>query len=256
MELCDLGAKRKQQLLPSEAMKPTTKPIVLLDRGDDSEPLDVADLAAQLDAGEISSESLAACEGMPAWRSVSEAIVWACAPLVAPVRMEFERVLQRLVEGGVMADARVELVKATGRAGYVLTDPEKSAIAHLLEANAFLKSAERHYESNIGIAAVLYPAYELVERIPLSFPRDWRAAWKDAGGHLFQGRMMAPIGDPVWLALSDFGFPFPPFSLETGMDIDPVPASECEALGVCGRGAIHAGDDFNYTTRLIGIDLT
>jgi hypothetical protein len=43
--------------------------------------------------------------------------------------------------------------------------------------------------------------------------------------------MIARKDDPAWRALSDFGFPFPSFSFDTGMWIEDVSRDEAEEMG-------------------------
>lgn len=84
-----------------------------------------------------------------------------------------------------------------------------------------------------------FPAWELVRYIPAAEPRRWRARWQRAGGTLYQGRMIAPKGDPVWGELGASGnFPdaldvdHPPFAFTSGMGWDEINASEARELGV------------------------
>src|ERR1039457_231897 len=57
-----------------------------------------------------------------------------------------------------------------------------------------------------------YPARELVHIKNGTEPYDWKTRWVESGGQIHGGRMIALKNDPVWLNLSDFGPPHPPFA--------------------------------------------
>ena len=44
--------------------------------------------------------------------------------------------------------------------------------------------------------------------------------------------MIALKGDPIWTHISAFHLPFPPFDIDSGMDVDGVPREEAEKLGL------------------------
>jgi hypothetical protein len=92
-----------------------------------------------------------------------------------------------------------------------------------------------------------FPAWELVRIYPKQVPRGsakskslgWPARWKDAGGTLYGGRMIAPKADKVWTKLGDnnlfddaIGTDYPPFAFNSGMGWTAVSRGACEALGV------------------------
>jgi hypothetical protein len=95
-----------------------------------------------------------------------------------------------------------------------------------------------------------YPAQEFLRvesrRVP---PNDWPDRWKAAGGRLFGGRMIALKTDPVWMALSRFGRPWPPFDYESGMGIEDVSREDAEDLGLLKPGETvspaEVSQDFN-----------
>ena len=77
-----------------------------------------------------------------------------------------------------------------------------------------------------------FPCQELIRVEDRLAPRDWISRWTAAGGQIFDGRMIARIGDPIWIAISRFGKPWPPFDFGSGMGIESVGRDEAEALGV------------------------
>ena len=60
----------------------------------------------------------------------------------------------------------------------------------------------------------------------------WRERWKESGGKLYDGRMIALRNDPIWRKISRFGSPVPPFDFNSGMGLEEVNRFEAEALGV------------------------
>jgi hypothetical protein len=79
-----------------------------------------------------------------------------------------------------------------------------------------------------------YPAGELVKARNGEEPYDWKVRWAESGGHLYHGRMIALKNDPVWLNISDFGHPHPPFAFGSGMDVVDVSRVEAVELKLIG----------------------
>jgi hypothetical protein len=79
----------------------------------------------------------------------------------------------------------------------------------------------------------LWPAQELVRVMARKSPRGtWQQRWKDAGGDLIQGRMVALKTSPIWANLSVFGLPYPPFDYGSGMGLMDVDRDEAVRLGL------------------------
>jgi hypothetical protein len=83
-----------------------------------------------------------------------------------------------------------------------------------------------------------YPAQQFVRVSPRNVPReDWPERWSQAGGEFYEGnRMIALKGDRVWIALSRFGVPWPPFDFGSGMGLVDIGREEAERLGLLQRG--------------------
>jgi hypothetical protein len=79
-----------------------------------------------------------------------------------------------------------------------------------------------------------YPARELIQVKSGTEPYDWKIRWVESGGQMRHGRMIALKNDPVWLKLSGFGHPHPPFAFESGMDMVDVSRVEAVELGLTG----------------------
>lgn len=60
---------------------------------------------------------------------------------------------------------------------------------------------------------------------------SWPARWAAAGGTFIGGRMIALKNDPIWVRISRFGRPWPPFDFGSGMGLADVSRDEAEQLG-------------------------
>jgi hypothetical protein len=92
-----------------------------------------------------------------------------------------------------------------------------------------------------------YPAQELLRIEDRNDKRDWERRWKEAGGKLYAGRMIARKDSDVWAKISAFGNPFPPFDFGSGMGTEDIDRIEAEELGVIGRGEQIEPDPPNFT---------
>lgn len=97
-----------------------------------------------------------------------------------------------------------------------------------------------HLEATAPGAFAAFPAQELVRVRQRKQPRDWAKRWQDAGGKLYEGRMIALVDDPIWTAISAFGNPFPPFDFGSGMGVRAVKKSEAVRLGVISADEVRA----------------
>jgi hypothetical protein len=93
------------------------------------------------------------------------------------------------------------------------------------------------------------PAQELLRIEDRVEKRNWLAVWKAAGGKTFKGEVMDPVTgemvetmrmialktDPIWVTISRFKKPWPPFEWGSGMGLKNVRRREAEKLGVIGR---------------------
>lgn len=79
----------------------------------------------------------------------------------------------------------------------------------------------------------VWPAQELLRISPRAKRRNWVQRWRDAGGQFYDGgRMIALKVDPIWLKISRFGNPYPPFDFRSGMGLEDVMRSEAKAMGL------------------------
>jgi len=115
-----------------------------------------------------------------------------------------------------------------------LTNPAaESRIKLVIDTNrAQAQGYARFKRSSTGGALLAFPAQELIRVRNSKEQRDWRARWTAAGGALTGGRMIALKSDPVWVAISRFGTPYPPFDFNSGMGVRDISRRECLSLGV------------------------
>lgn len=83
-----------------------------------------------------------------------------------------------------------------------------------------------------------FPARELVRVEERQERRDWYARWINAGGPTPHGRLVARRDDPVWVKISRFGRPYPPFDFGSGMGVIDIERDEAIDLGVIAPGEI------------------
>ncbi len=82
-----------------------------------------------------------------------------------------------------------------------------------------------------------FPAYRLLRVESRRVPRDWYARWGEAGAQVnWEGAsrtgLVALKTSPIWIALSRFGRPWPPFDHGSGMGLEDVDRAEAEDLGL------------------------
>lgn len=104
-----------------------------------------------------------------------------------------------------------------------------------------------------------YPAQEFVRVSARKVPRqNWPERWVQAGGRVYNGRMIALKNDPVWRKLSRFGTPYPPFDFGSGMGLRDIKRKDAEALGLIKPGDLPpkgAEEDFNADLQASIADL-
>ena len=107
----------------------------------------------------------------------------------------------------------------------------------VLNLNSWLRSAWHQYNGGRLCQPILdqWPAQEFFRAYPRAVHRDWISRWTKAGGHLYNGKMIALKDDPIWYALSDFQLPFPPVAPDSGMDVRDIDRGTAMKLGLIDR---------------------
>jgi tetratricopeptide (TPR) repeat protein len=66
---------------------------------------------------------------------------------------------------------------------------------------------------------------------------DWAEKWKNCGGGVsIDGRMIALKNDAIWMALSEFNLPFPPFDIGSQWGVIDASRAEAGSLGLISPG--------------------
>lgn len=149
----------------------------------------------------------------------------------------------RLSEGEARDRARLWLESA----GYEPDDPEavgtirdlrsKQRLDTLFDVNVgHISRVAEHNAAQDPLVLDMWPCQELYRAVDSVKKRNWRERWRAAGGRLYGGRMIARKDDPIWVRLSRFGTPFPPFDYNSGMDVRDVDRQDAESLGAIERG--------------------
>lgn len=140
------------------------------------------------------------------------------------------------------ATARTELKRRFGTLGSEVDEADLTDLASDARLNLIL---DTNVDQAAGYGswaqgqdeAILdqWPAQELVRVREAAQPRDWKRIWVENGGTLYNGRMIALKNDPIWVRISRFGLPYPPFDFNSGMDVDDIDRDEAIQLGLIDR---------------------
>lgn len=152
--------------------------------------------------------------------------------------------IDTLVAGrGDRASARAELKKYLASISYQPTPGEEGSLTDLSSDRRLNLILDTNLQQAQGYGrwmqgqdpAILdqWPAQELVRVRDSEHPRDWLSRWAAAGGKFWDGdRMIALKNDRIWVNISRFGQPYPPFDFNSGMDVQDVDREEAVALGL------------------------
>jgi hypothetical protein len=173
------------------------------------------------------------------------------------ILMETLRALDYTPEGGFPDDPPGEIPPAI--AGTLQDLGSKRRLDLIIDTQLALMSGRGWQLRGMEPARMeQFPAWELVRTRDRTAPRNWQAGdggtppkhrntpdlrsrWTIAGGQLYDGRMIALKGDPVWGELGSSGnfddaldTDHPPFAWQSGMGWREIDRAECAALGVTG----------------------
>lgn len=115
---------------------------------------------------------------------------------------------------------------------------DESWTREVLVMNLTLRLYSRLHNVDATTAWMLHtsPAQELiicsVERT------DWPRRWLDVGGRFVAGRMIALKSDVIWQQISDFGYPFPPFTGYSRVAVRDVQREQAIAFGLLNADSV------------------
>jgi len=95
-----------------------------------------------------------------------------------------------------------------------------------------------------------FPAQELLRVEERVNKRDWRSRWIAAGGKIYNGFMLALKNDPIWVNISAFGTPWPPFDWGSGMGVRDVSRRSALELGLLAPDQRIEPDDMGFNDNL------
>lgn len=104
-----------------------------------------------------------------------------------------------------------------------------------LRTNVDMARGYKYHQQLVGNA--LYPAQELYRNRQSRVPRDWDERWAQAAATVgwvgvAQQGMIALTDSPIWIQLSRFGNPYPPYDYGSGMWTRPVDWEQAQELGL------------------------
>jgi hypothetical protein len=155
------------------------------------------------------------------------------------------------------ATAILQMKQSLDDTGYSPDDAEAGSITDLGSDDRRLLIVKTQADFGAGYGYYMqtqdhldtFPAQELLRVGPRQTHRNWRGddgdiageppegRWIEAGGTLYDGRMIAPVNDPIWTKISRFGTPYPPFDFNSGMGVAGVDAQTASDLGVVDADA-------------------
>lgn len=249
-----VASGRTQGLHMNDHSIPAALDLWFLLQGDDEDgPYPPDDVAHRLATGELTDDCFACCEGMREWRSVKEALIWAVCPRLSGLRDSFGVAVEWLLAGDLdRTNARQGILETARAQDLPLKEYEREIVDTLLEANLRLRQSIQAYRDRTTEGMDLYPCWELAPVTEPRYPRDWQTAWLAAGGQLSSDRMVARKDGLVWTRLSDFGFPFPPFSFDPGIDVLEVSWEDAVAWGIIDERAEVRSPRLDFQPPILG----
>lgn len=145
-----------------------------------------------------------------------------------------EEQVERLAAGKVnQATARCDAKVALRESGHWNLG-EGDQLDEIIEINCALRQLWRqHTEGDQDVILDMWPAQELFAVFRHNDESTvLKKRWLTLKGRIFDDRMIALKDDPIWTAMSDFGFPFPPFTKESSGRVRDVTREEAMKFGL------------------------
>lgn len=155
-------------------------------------------------------------------------------------------VVERVASGAMSAgQAREEMRRYLEKIGYKAepglegTIKDRSTVQRMkvsIDTNVAMARGWAQRQEMLG--NVLSPGQELYRQRSVRVPRNWAERWENAAaavgweGVARGGQMIALVTSPIWVELSAFDNPYPPFDYNSGMRVRPVDFEVCEELGL------------------------
>jgi hypothetical protein len=155
------------------------------------------------------------------------------------------------IQGMNLAEARTNLKAKLKEYGYEPPEGERDRITDLSSDQRLNLMVETQVDLNRGYGQWrqgqdedildVWPAQELYRAEPREEPRDWDQIWDEAASRVDPAahrvfketnRKVALKDSPIWLTISDFGVPYPPFKFNSGMKVEDVERDAAISLGL------------------------
>ncbi len=164
----------------------------------------------------------------------------------ARILQEFKEAARDIAAGQLTTnEARKRLRAALRDAGYEPAEDERGGI-HDLSSR---RRMEVTLETNVALARgwmqreqmkkdKSQPGLRLFRARQVRVPRNWAQRWGEAAARIGWegvargGEFVALIDSPIWVEISRFGVPYPPFDFGSQMRVKAVPYEECARLGL------------------------
>lgn len=220
-----------------------------------TEPMDFHAAIAALDAKDITPSALSTEERRrQADAQLDVRSFFSARVTNADLLQEFKNAVNQIVAGrSNEATQRAKLKKVLESFGYSPESGKEGSMEDLssnarlnliLRTNTDLVRGYGQYQEGNEVV-MAFPGNELIRLGYRKVPRHWLIIWDEARAALAgetsatesgSGRMIALKGDPIWLEISDFGVPWPPFKFNSGMGVVGVSWDECLDLGLVAEG--------------------
>ena len=158
----------------------------------------------------------------------------------------FRNAIAAVTAGGMgAAEARQRMREFLASSGYQALPGLEGTIKDLastqrlkvsIDTNVDMAHGWARREENLG--DVMHPAQELYRAGFARQPRNWEDRWDEAAnavgweGVAQNGQMIALTTSPIWVALSRFGLPYPPFDYGSHMSVRLVSLEKCIDIGL------------------------
>jgi hypothetical protein len=175
----------------------------------------------------------------------------------AEILQEISDVLDDYTKGRIgQAEARLVLKRFLAEVSYIPAGPgiaDLTTTARLdliIETNSSMAAGYGDWLYNQQPAILdQWPAQELFRAAQSKMHRNWRGddgdmpnepiegRWLEAGGTIYDGKMIALRNDDIWVNISRFGTPYPPFDFNSHMRTRLVPRRTAIDIGLIDRDA-------------------
>jgi hypothetical protein len=227
-----------------------------------TQPVQFAEAAQRRAVQTILPTSLGSAELERISADILERSLFSARTMNAEYLQKVSDVLDRYLRGELdLATARLELKQKLAEIGYAPAPGDEETLRDLSSDERINLVIRTNAEMARGYGTWLqgqqapildrWPAQELYRAFNRKVPRNWIKRWSDAGGEFYGGRMIALKNTDLWIRISRFGTPYPPFDFNSGMWIKDIDRETAMSLGLIDRDTQIAPQtrDFNQDLK-------